>query len=148
MATKKKTAKKKKKTATKTKTVSKLKVASSSKRSATTARRAAPVRRRRPPVDPDNFKPLTEQELEYFRELLLVKRRELIGDVGHMRDGALDAGRNDVHSELSTMPIHMADVGTDNYEQEFTLGLIESERKTLMDIDLALSKIDQGTYGL
>jgi len=46
------------------------------------------------------------------------------------------------------MPVHMADVGTDNYEQEFTLGLLESERQLLGEINAALGRIGQGTYGV
>jgi DnaK suppressor protein len=95
-----------------------------------------------------NFKPFPKKELEYFRQLLLEKRRELVGDVDHMGGGALNGNRQESTGELSNMPIHMADVGTDNYEQEFTLGLIESERKVLRDIDDALVKIDDGTYGV
>ena len=66
---------------------------------------------------------LTKQDLQYFRGLLLEKRREILGDVGTMESEAFKSASN-----LSNMPIHMADLGTDNYEQEFTLGLIESER--------------------
>ena len=44
--------------------------------------------------------------------------------------------------------MHIADAGTDNYEQEFTLGLVASERKLLADIDYALRKINEGTYGI
>ena len=51
-------------------------------------------------------------------------------------------------SNLSNMPIHMADVGTDNFEQEFTLGLIESERKILREIQEALGRIEDGSYGI
>ena len=46
------------------------------------------------------------------------------------------------------MPIHMADLGTDNYEQEFALGLMDSERKLLREIDDALQRIEEGTYGI
>ncbi len=46
------------------------------------------------------------------------------------------------------MPIHMADIGTDNYEQEFALGLMDSERKLLREIDDALQRIEEGTYGI
>ena len=46
------------------------------------------------------------------------------------------------------MPIHMADVGTDNFEQEFTLGLIESERQILREIQEALVRCDAGTFGI
>jgi RNA polymerase-binding transcription factor DksA len=42
----------------------------------------------------------------------------------------------------------MADVGTDNFEQEFTLGLIESERQFLRDIQEALIRVDEGTFGI
>ena len=45
------------------------------------------------------------------------------------------------------MPIHMADIGTDNYEQEFALGLMDSERKLLREIDAALGRIEKKTYG-
>jgi len=90
-------------------------------------------------------KPLSDQDLEFFFQLLLEKRRELVGDVDHMHDEAM---RNGSTGEISNMPIHMADIGTDNYEQEFMLGLIESERKMLRDIDRALAKIKDGTYGI
>jgi DnaK suppressor protein len=46
------------------------------------------------------------------------------------------------------MPIHMADLGTDNYEQEFALGLMDSERKLLQEIDDALQRIEEGIYGI
>jgi len=46
------------------------------------------------------------------------------------------------------MPIHMADIGTDNYEKEFTLGLLESERHILREIDEAIRRIDKRTYGV
>jgi RNA polymerase-binding protein DksA len=86
---------------------------------------------------------LSKSDLQYFRNLLLEKRRELLGDVGSMESEAFKSGSN-----LSNMPIHMADVGTDNFEQEFTLGLIESERQFLRDIQEALIRIDDGTYGI
>ena len=58
-----------------------------------------------------------------------------------MKDQAL----NQSHSK---MPIHMADIGTDNYEQEFTLELIENDRNLLREIDEALDRIENGTYGI
>ena len=42
----------------------------------------------------------------------------------------------------------MADIGTDNFQQEFTLGLVESERKLLGEINAALIRIQKGTYGV
>lgn len=92
--------------------------------------------------------PLSMEELEYFYNLLLERRREILGDVGYMKNEALHSNREDSAGSLSNMPIHMADVGTDNYEQEFMLGLMESERKMLREIDWALTKIKNGTYGV
>ena len=91
---------------------------------------------------------LTDEELAYFRQLLLEKRRELVGDVSTMENEALGKNRADAAGDLSLMPIHMADIGTDNYEQEFTIGLIANERETLKDIDAAIERIDQKTYGI
>ena len=49
---------------------------------------------------------------------------------------------------MSNLPLHMADMGTDNYEQEFTLGLVEKDRQLLREINQALSKIQDGSYGI
>jgi RNA polymerase-binding protein DksA len=80
--------------------------------------------------------------------MLLEKRREIVGNVNEMEDEALKRSRLDASGDLSSMPIHMADIGTDNYEQEFALGLMDSERKLLREIDDALERIQQGTYGV
>ena len=42
----------------------------------------------------------------------------------------------------------MADLGTDNYEHEFTLGLIEGRQQLVREIDEALERIAKGTYGI
>ncbi len=61
---------------------------------------------------------------------------------------ALKKSRLDATGDLSSMPIHMADLGTDNYEQEFALGLMDGERKLLREIDYALERISNRTYGI
>ena len=95
-----------------------------------------------------NYKPLSKKEIAQFLQQLLDQRNELLGNVDQMRSEALKDSRQESSGDLSSMPIHMADIGTDNYEQEFTLGLIESERKMLKDIDRALNKVNDGTYGI
>lgn len=90
---------------------------------------------------------LTTADVEHLKQALLVKRRQLIGDVNEMHDEALRMSRLDASGDLSSMPIHMADIGTDNYEQEFVLDLMDSERKMLHAIDDALQRIHLGSYG-
>ncbi len=92
--------------------------------------------------------PLTPQEIEQFRLMLLQKRAEILGDVSTLRNEALNKDRRDAAGDLSSMPIHMADLGTDNFELEFTLGLIEGERTILKEIDEALERIRKNTYGV
>ena len=60
-----------------------------------------------------------------------------------MRKSRLDAS-----GDLSSMPIHMADLGTDNFEQEFSLELMNGARRLLTEIDDALNRIETGTYGI
>ena len=88
------------------------------------------------------------RELEHFRKLLLAKRRMLVGDVSGLEKAALQNSRQDASGDLSKMPLDMADVGSDNYEQEFTLSLIETEQATLQEIDEALARIETKTYGI
>lgn len=95
-----------------------------------------------------NSKPLTTKEIKHFEELLLQKRRELIGDVNSIEGEALKKSRLDAAGDLSSMPIHMADIGTDNYEQEFSLNLVESERKLLEKINGAIDRITNKVYGI
>jgi RNA polymerase-binding protein DksA len=91
---------------------------------------------------------LTTGDLETFKQMLLQKRREILRNVNEFADEALKKSRLDASGDLSSMPIHMADLGTDNYEQEFALSLMDSERKLLKEIDDALVRIEHGTYGI
>ena len=87
---------------------------------------------------------LPKKDLAHFRTQLLLKRAELVGDLSAMESQALRAGGGNP----SHMPIHMADVGTDTYDQDFMLGLAEAERHRLREIDEALQRIDDRTYGI
>ncbi len=91
---------------------------------------------------------LTAKDIEQFEQMLLEKRAQLRGDVETLHNDALGNNRQEAAGNLSSMPIHMADLGTDNYEQEFTLGLIEGERAVLREIEEALERIRQGTFGV
>jgi len=87
---------------------------------------------------------LTAAETEKFRQLLLAKRSEILGNVATIEDETFRKER----SELSTMPLHMADAGSDNFEQDFALELMDSEKKLLSEINEALERIEQGAYGI
>lgn len=86
-------------------------------------------------------------EMKVYKEQLLKLRARLRGDVSAMADSALNKTRSEASGDLSSMPIHMADVGTDNFEQEFTLALMETEETALGLVESALERIEEGTYG-
>lgn len=88
--------------------------------------------------------PLKAAEIRKFRKLLLLKRAEILGDVSSMKQGTLDRERTD----LSNVPFHMADVGSDNYDLENTLGLMDEEVRLLAEIDRALTRMERGMYGI
>jgi RNA polymerase-binding protein DksA len=92
--------------------------------------------------------PLTAADIEHFKQMLLEKRAEILASVDEMNDEALKKSRQDATGDLSCMPIHMADIGTDTYDQEFTLGLMDSERELLKEIDDALQRVERGNYGI
>jgi len=87
------------------------------------------------------------EELDSIRETLETLRSRLRGDLDQMTDEALRRANSGGTGNLSNVPLHMADLGTDNYDQEFTLGLIENEQGTLELINEALSRMEKGTYG-
>jgi RNA polymerase-binding transcription factor DksA len=86
---------------------------------------------------------LSKKQLDHYRQLLVEKMYEILGDVSALEETLFQGS-----GELSKMPVHLADVGTDSYEQEFNLGLVAEERKTLFDIQHAIDRIADGTFGI
>lgn len=129
---------------TKKKTAAKKK-AGTTKKSVTTKKKAS-VKKSVKHVTPKTS--LTPKQLKHFKDLLMIKLHELLGDYNQMESDALKKTRNESAGDLSSMPIHMADLGSDNFEQEFTLGLLHGERKLLKEIHDALDRIENNTYGV
>lgn len=91
---------------------------------------------------------MKKAELKAYKERLLSLRARLRGDVTQMADAALKKNQMESNGNLSSMPIHMADLGSDAYEQEFTLSLMETEEGTLEAIEAALERIESGSFGV
>jgi RNA polymerase-binding transcription factor DksA len=127
------------------KTVTKKKA---TKKKAVSKKKASPKRTLRKKISKRRKSVLSAKELERYRELLVEKLKEILGNVDHIESEALKKSRQDSSGDLSSMPIHMADIGSDNYEQEFALGLMDSERKIVQEIYEALKRIQNKTYGI
>ncbi|MEM9066363.1 MAG: TraR/DksA family transcriptional regulator [Planctomycetota bacterium] len=88
--------------------------------------------------------PLTKKQIEMFDEVLRKKRAALLGDLENMEGEALKSGSG----SLSNTPQHLADQGSDAYDQSLSLDLADYDRKLIREIDAALERIAASTYGL
>ena len=86
---------------------------------------------------------MTKTDITICRERLLALRARLRGDITQMEDNAL----NKDHSKTTSMPHHMAELGSDNFDKEFTLSLVGTENDALDQIEAAIERIEDGTYG-
>lgn len=88
--------------------------------------------------------PFNKTELKHYKEILIAKRAELIGDVTSMEKQAL----NDGSGALSHQPQHIAEQGSDTYDQTLALEIAAQDRRLVKEIDDALNRIEAGTYGI
>ena len=93
-------------------------------------------------------KEMKAEEVAQFKKLLLSLRERLVGKVDIMQGETLKKSRQDASGDLSNVPIHMADVGTDNYERDIMIELIQNGEEGVRNIDTALEKIEEGAFGV
>lgn len=90
---------------------------------------------------------MTKADLKTFETTLVTLRARLRGDVSHLTSEALRSASSETGGNLSSAPLHLADVGSDAFEQEFTLSLLQNQEQVLEEIADALERIKHGTYG-
>jgi DnaK suppressor protein len=93
-------------------------------------------------------KKFTKSDLKDFKKIVLKKKEELLDDLKHISDDTLRKSQKEASGDISGYTYHMADVATDNYDREFSLGLASNERKSLYELDDALKRIEEGTFGI
>jgi DnaK suppressor protein len=85
---------------------------------------------------------MTGRNGQVRRSNLLSLRARLLGDVSQMADAALKKEDDPVR-----MPSDMAELGTDAFEQQLTLDLVGNKKEVLEQIEAALERIEDGSYG-
>jgi RNA polymerase-binding protein DksA len=93
-------------------------------------------------------KKIDKKTAKFYKVLLLEKREELVGGITHVSEETLKKSQKDASGDISGYSFHMADVATDNYDREFSLGLASKEMGILHEINSALEKIEEGSFGL
>ena len=86
--------------------------------------------------------PLKAAELREYEAILLQSRAQLAGSIQAKEASALG------DSDTSKLPLHMADVGSDAYAQDLDLNLAEGMQSRLAEIDAALMRIKEKSYGI
>lgn len=86
--------------------------------------------------------PYNKRQLDGFKAILLAKRAELLGDITHLEDEALKNGGDSGHTSN-----HISEQGSDNYDQALNLNLAAADRNLIIEIDEALVRIADRTYG-
>lgn len=88
---------------------------------------------------------MKKSEFDEFRNLLLILQARVRGDVQQLTDEALSGAEGNGDSKS---PTHLAELGTDAYERDFALRVVENDQEMLDEITAALKRIDEGTYGV
>lgn len=93
-------------------------------------------------------KKFTKKELSAFKNLILKKKDEILEEINHIAEDTLKKSQKDASGDISGYTYHMADVATDTYDREFSMGLASNERQLLYEFDDAIKKVDEGTFGI
>jgi len=93
-------------------------------------------------------KKFNKEELKYFRKLILKNKEKILDEIKRISEDTLKKSQKDAAGDISGYTYHMADVASDTYDREFSLGLASNERQSLYELDDAIKKIEEGTFGI
>ncbi|MDR9387494.1 MAG: TraR/DksA C4-type zinc finger protein [Balneolaceae bacterium] len=95
---------------------------------------------------PEHITPFNDEELEYFKGIILKKREEAEQEMDSLQSYLKESMENS--SNESAYSFHMADAGTDAQEREKTYMLFNRTKKFIRYLDDALQRIENKTYGI
>lgn len=93
-------------------------------------------------------KKFNKKELSEFKKIIQKKKEVVLSDIQHISEDTLKKSQKEASGDISGYTYHMADVATDTYDREFSLSIASNERKLLYELDDALKKIEDGTFGI
>ena len=90
---------------------------------------------------------MNKQQIKQFKQRLLQERAKFAGEIRTLAQEASKTPR-EASGDLSSYPVHMADMSADTSERELVSNLVSSEQAVLYQIEDALKRIDEGAYGV
>ena len=93
-------------------------------------------------------KKLNKKDLEYYKKLIMKIKENVLDEIKCISEDTLRKSQKEASGDISGYTYHMADVASDTYDREFSLGLASNERQSLYELDDALKRIEEGTFGV
>ena len=95
-------------------------------------------------------KKYSKTKLKVFKDSIEKRMEEIANDMDDLHEGILDNGSSGGGglSQESVYSVHMADAGTDSFEQEKNYNLMSRESDYYKNLEIALERIDDGTFGM
>ena len=90
---------------------------------------------------------MTKKDLDRYKKLLLKKKEAVLKAMKHIEQDTLSQSQRDASGDLSGYTLHMADIATDNYDREFSLGLATNAQEILYEIEEALKRVQEKRFG-
>jgi RNA polymerase-binding transcription factor DksA len=88
------------------------------------------------------------EKFRRFYKLLLELRSHVLESLGQHSEETLKRSAKEDAGDLSGYGQHMADAGTDTFDRDFALSLVSSEQEALSEVDAAIKRVRDGTYGI
>ena len=90
---------------------------------------------------------IPERFRRYYK-ILIELRDHVTGQLDTHTEETLKRSSKDDAGDLSSYGQHMADAGTDTFDRDFALSLVSNEQEALSEIDAAITRIKNGSYGV
>jgi RNA polymerase-binding transcription factor DksA len=92
---------------------------------------------------------MTDQVDEGAARERLVRERDRVGElISELRSEGLDEEESAQSGDLTHYDQHPADQGSEMFEREKDLAILEALEGDLAEIEAALARLDDGTYGI
>jgi DnaK suppressor protein len=99
-------------------------------------------------VSKNPTKKLTKKQLDHFKAKLLAEKNHVLEEMNDLQQNNLKQTISDASGENSRYSYHLGDVASLSYGREFSMGLAERQQKYLEQVEEALQRVQEGTYGI
>ncbi len=89
---------------------------------------------------------MDKKKIAQYQKILFDLKEKIVSDIKQISNHASPSERSD-SGDVSGHVMHLADVATDMYDREFSLGLASNDRELLLKIDEALKRIEGNSFG-